>query len=98
MNGGQSFCPRKIFKKKEASVRKYCEDKSYDMFKPEVGMRFDTCEDAYKFYNMYSWVLGFSIRCGDNYTNTKKIRTNQEYTARRGLRPTRQPRLAPRRQ
>jgi hypothetical protein len=33
----------------EASVRKYCEDKSYNMFKPEVGMRFDTCEDAYKF-------------------------------------------------
>ncbi|XP_047090641.1 uncharacterized protein LOC124702539 [Lolium rigidum] len=56
----------------EASVRKYCEDKSYDMFKPEIGMRFDTCEDAYKFYNMYSWVLGFIIRCGDNYTNTKK--------------------------
>jgi hypothetical protein len=64
-------------------VRKYCEDKSYDMFKPEVGMRFDTCEDAYKFYNMYSWVLGFSIRCGDNYTNTKKIRTNQEYKCQR---------------
>lgn len=67
----------------EASVRKYCEDKSYDMFKPEIGMRFDTCEDAYKFYNMYSWVLGFSIRCGDNYTNTKKIRTNQEYKCQR---------------
>lgn len=51
--------------------------KYYDMFKPEVGMRFDTCKDTYKFYNMYSWVLGFSICCGDNYTNMKKYLTNQ---------------------
>lgn len=67
----------------EESMRKYCEDKRTVMFKPEVGMEFSSTEEAYQFYNMYSWVAGFSIRLGDNYTNKKKERTMQEYLCQR---------------
>ncbi|KAK1683306.1 hypothetical protein QYE76_044154 [Lolium multiflorum] len=67
----------------EESMRKYCEDKKTVMFKPEVGMEFYSSEEAYQFYNMYSWVVGFSIRLGDNYTNKKKERTMQEYLYQR---------------
>jgi hypothetical protein len=67
----------------EESMRKYCEDKKTVMFKPEVGMEFYSSEEAYQFYNMYSWVAGFSIRLGDNYTNKKKQRTMQEYLCQR---------------
>ncbi|KAK1683308.1 hypothetical protein QYE76_044156 [Lolium multiflorum] len=67
----------------EESMRKYCEDKKTVMFKPEVGMEFYSSEEAYQFYNMYSWVAGFSIRLGENYTNKKKERTMQEYLCQR---------------
>ncbi|KAM0823571.1 hypothetical protein ACQ4PT_070785 [Festuca glaucescens] len=66
----------------EESMRKYCEDKKRVMFKPEEGMEFSSTEEAYQFYNMYSWVVGFSIRLGANYTNKKK-RTMQEYLCQR---------------
>ncbi|XP_047070175.1 uncharacterized protein LOC124678314 [Lolium rigidum] len=66
----------------EESMRKYCEDKKSIMFEPEVGMQFSSTEEAFQFY-MYSWVLGFSIRLGDNYTTKTKQRTMQEYLCQR---------------
>jgi hypothetical protein len=53
------------------------------MFKPELGMEFSSSEEAFQFYNMYSWVAGFSIRLGDNYINKKGQRTMQEYKCQR---------------
>jgi hypothetical protein len=53
------------------------------MFKPELGMEFSSIEEAYQFFNMYSWVAGFSIRLGDNYVNKKGVRTMQEYKCQR---------------
>jgi hypothetical protein len=67
----------------EESMRKYCEDKKSVMFEPQVGMQFSSTEEAFQFYNMYSWVLGFSIRLGDNYTPKTKQRTMQEYLCQR---------------
>jgi hypothetical protein len=67
----------------EESMRKYCEDKKSVMFEPEVGMQFSFTEEAFQFYNMYSWVLGFIIRLGDNYTTKTKQRTMQEYLCQR---------------
>ncbi|KAK1660878.1 hypothetical protein QYE76_049037 [Lolium multiflorum] len=58
----------------EESMRKYCEDKKRVMFEPEVGMEFSSTEEAFQYYNMYSWVIGFSIRLGDNYTTKSKQR------------------------
>lgn len=67
----------------EESMRRYCDDKKNIMFKPEIGMEFCSMEGAYQFYNMYSWVAGFSIRLGDNYTNKNKVRTMQEHKCQR---------------
>ncbi|KAM0841051.1 hypothetical protein ACQ4PT_059269 [Festuca glaucescens] len=67
----------------EESMRKYCEDKQTVMFEPELGMEFSSTEEAFQFYNMYSWVSGFSIRLGDNYTTKSKQRTMQEYLCQR---------------
>ncbi|XP_071674554.1 protein FAR1-RELATED SEQUENCE 6-like [Lolium perenne] len=67
----------------EESMRKYCEDKKRVMFEPEIGMEFSSTEEAFQYYNMYSWVTGFSIRLGDNYTTKTKQRTMQEYLCRR---------------
>uniref|UniRef100_A0A8R7Q999 FAR1 domain-containing protein n=1 Tax=Triticum urartu TaxID=4572 RepID=A0A8R7Q999_TRIUA len=53
------------------------------MFKPYVGMKFGSLAEAYDFYNIYSWVLGFSIRNGDNFVNVKDIQTMQEYKFQR---------------
>lgn len=67
----------------EESMRKYCEDKKRVMFEPEIGMEFSSTEEAFQYYNMYSWVTGFSIRLGDNYTTKTKQRTMQEYLCQR---------------
>lgn len=31
------------------------------IFEPILGMVFDSKEEAYEFYNMYAWEVGFSI-------------------------------------
>ena len=67
----------------EESIRAFAQDKTVPLFKPEVGMVFASASDAYQFYNLYSWVRGFSIRSGDSYTNTKGVRTMQEFQCQR---------------
>lgn len=63
----------------EQSIRACSKDKTITLFKPEVGMIFGSASEAYQFYNLYSWVLGFSIRSDDSHTNTKGERTMQEF-------------------
>ncbi|KAM0838817.1 hypothetical protein ACQ4PT_060726 [Festuca glaucescens] len=69
------------------SMREYCVDKTTQMFKPRIGMTFDSLTEAYEFYNSCSWVMGFSIRYGDSYTSTKKVRTMQELVCQRSGKP-----------
>lgn len=38
---------------------------------PRVGMEFDSCEEAFDFYNLYSWEIGFGIRYSSNQTYRK---------------------------
>ncbi|KAJ1288847.1 hypothetical protein BS78_02G119200, partial [Paspalum vaginatum] len=33
---------------------------------PVIGMVFDSKAEAYQFYNLYSWEVGFGIRYGSN--------------------------------
>lgn len=51
----------------EDSLREFCQDRSKQLFKPNIGLEFESSDEAYQYYNMYSWVMGFSIRCGDNF-------------------------------
>ena len=55
------------------------------MFKPELGMSFSSAAEGYQFYNLYSWVLGFSIRNGDSYQKKGGERTMQEFNCQRAV-------------
>jgi hypothetical protein len=48
-----------------------------DVFVPSVGTIFDSKDEAYDFYNMFSWECGFGIRYGKSSTNSKNYRTMQ---------------------
>jgi hypothetical protein len=47
---------------------------------PEIGMEFDSLHEAYDFYNLYSWEIGFGIRYGQSKKNVAKSKTVQEIT------------------
>ena len=69
----------------EHGIRSFCEDTSVQMLRPVVGMKFSSKAEAYDFYNTYSWVLGFSIRNGDNFINSKGVQTMQELICQRAV-------------
>jgi hypothetical protein len=46
--------------------------KSYAIVMPEIGMEFDSLQEAYEFYNLYSWEIGFGIRYGSSRKNPAK--------------------------
>uniref|UniRef100_A0A0A9CUQ7 Protein FAR1-RELATED SEQUENCE n=1 Tax=Arundo donax TaxID=35708 RepID=A0A0A9CUQ7_ARUDO len=49
------------------------------IFHPVLGMVFDSKAEAFQFYNLYSWEVGFEIRFGNNSTNRgNKYQTMQE--------------------
>jgi hypothetical protein len=47
---------------------------------PEVGTCFDSIEEAYDFYNLHSWEMGFGIRYGRSRRNAKGGKGMQEIT------------------
>lgn len=49
------------------------------IFEPVLGMVFDSRAEAYQFFNLYSWEVGFGIRFGSSARNrVNKYRTMQE--------------------
>ncbi|TVU27241.1 hypothetical protein EJB05_29838 [Eragrostis curvula] len=71
------------------------EDASKDqMFLPYVGQTFPCLSDAYQFYNLYSWTIGFSIRSENSYKSTllkgpngDPVFTMFEWSCQRGGKP-----------
>lgn len=45
---------------------------------PVFGTCFDSFAEAYEFYNMYSWEVGFGIRYGHSYINGERYRSSQD--------------------
>lgn len=45
----------------EQSIRKYAEEPTKIAVRPELGLSFDSLGEAYDFYNLYSWEIGFRI-------------------------------------
>lgn len=62
----------------EQSIQKYAEEPSKSVVKPELGLSFDLSGEAYDFYNLYSWVVGFGIRYGKSRLNDKSTKIMQE--------------------
>ncbi|CAL5070768.1 unnamed protein product [Urochloa decumbens] len=48
------------------------------IFQPEVGEVFDSAQEAFEFYNMYSWEVGFGIRYGRSRENKAGRRSKQD--------------------
>lgn len=59
-----------------------------EVFEPVLGMVFDSYEEGYDFYNLYSWEVGFGIIYNHSTTrkNDKDYRTMQEFTCQKGVR------------
>ena len=59
-------------------MRDFVQRKSGQVVAPEIGREFDSLAEAFEFYNLYSWEIGFGIRYGQSRTNAKKSRTVQD--------------------
>ena len=57
----------------EQALMKFADRNSEYIINPAVGTKFDDCEEAYEYYNLYSWECGFGIRCGKkSYSMTRE--------------------------
>ena len=63
----------------EIAMRRSATRKIQHIFQPVVGISFDSTVEAYEFYNLYSWEVGFGISYGNSDTNRgNQYRTMQE--------------------
>ena len=62
----------------ELSIRKYDEQPDKSVVRPELGLSFDSLGEAYDFYNLYLWEIGFGIRYGKSRLNAERTKSMQE--------------------
>ena len=62
----------------EKAFRGFADRGSDAVVRPSVGLSFDSIGEAYDFYNLYSWEIGFGIRYGRSRTNVKGAKSMQE--------------------
>ena len=62
----------------EISIRKYAEQPDKSVVNPEPGLSFDSLGEAYDFYNLYSWEVGFGIRYGKRRLNAERTKSMHE--------------------
>ena len=62
----------------EETIRRYADKPTESVVKPQIGMSFDSLGEAYDFYNLYSWELGFGIRYGKSRLNVERTKYMQE--------------------
>jgi hypothetical protein len=48
------------------------------IFEPDVGKKFESIQEAFEFYNLYSWEIGFGIRLGRSRENKSGRRAMQD--------------------
>jgi hypothetical protein len=56
----------------EIALRNAPYRKTEFIFEPLLGLTFDSDKEAYEFYNMYSWEVGFGIKYGSSPNNNKR--------------------------
>uniref|UniRef100_A0A453F5W2 Uncharacterized protein n=3 Tax=Aegilops tauschii TaxID=37682 RepID=A0A453F5W2_AEGTS len=62
----------------DQSIRKYAEESTKSVIRPELGLIFDSLSEAYDFYNLYPWEIGFGIRYGKSRLNAQRTKCMQE--------------------
>ncbi|KAG2600519.1 hypothetical protein PVAP13_5KG532621 [Panicum virgatum] len=55
---------------------KFAEHTSGYVIYPSVGTEFDSCDEAYEYYNLYSWECGFGIRWGKKRWSKNRRKNN----------------------
>ncbi|XP_045083931.2 uncharacterized protein [Aegilops tauschii subsp. strangulata] len=56
----------------ELSICAYAEKCEGHVINPKIGTEFDSLDEAYEFYNLYSWETGFGIRLAKSRLNRAK--------------------------
>ncbi|KAI4981696.1 hypothetical protein ZWY2020_022188 [Hordeum vulgare] len=62
----------------EKTLRCYAEKKTDTVVVPAIGYTFDSLGEAYDFYNLYSWEIGFGIRYGKSRLIVERSKCIQE--------------------
>ena len=62
----------------ELSVRAYAEKCEGHVINPTIGTEFDSLDEAYEFYNLYSRETGFGIRLAKSRLNVQRTRCMKE--------------------
>jgi len=60
----------------QQAVMKFAEHTSGYVINPSVGTEFDSCDEAYEYYNLYSWECGFGIRWGKKRWSENRRKNN----------------------
>ena len=62
----------------EAAIRGFAQRKTDVVVNPVEGLSFDSIAEAYEFYNLHSWEVGFGIRLGRSRQNVSGSKCMQE--------------------
>ena len=62
----------------EKALRRYTEKKTDTVIVPAVGSTSDSLGEAYDYYNLYSWEIGFGVRYGKSRLNVERTKCMQE--------------------
>ncbi|RLM54740.1 protein FAR1-RELATED SEQUENCE 5-like [Panicum miliaceum] len=65
----------------ERAFRDASERKGRFMFEPSVGKIFESVQEVFEYYNLYSWEVGFGVRLGWSRENKAGKRTMQDIVA-----------------
>ncbi|KAM3331702.1 hypothetical protein ACQJBY_027566 [Aegilops geniculata] len=74
----------------ELSVRAYAKKRHGPVVNPTIGTSFDSLDEAYEFYNMYSWECGFGVRLAKSRLNVHPKRCMQEILCACASKPMRE--------
>jgi len=60
----------------QLAFMKFADNINGHILNPTIGTEFDSCDEAYQYYNLYSWECGFGIRWGTKRCSLKKRKKN----------------------
>ncbi|KAE8812198.1 hypothetical protein D1007_10807 [Hordeum vulgare] len=62
----------------ELALRAYAEKQDGVVVKPEIGTSFDSLDEGFQFYNLYSWEVGFGVRFAKSRLNVERRKCMHE--------------------
>lgn len=59
----------------EKALMKFADRTDEYIIRPDIGTEFDAVEEAFEYYNLYSWEVGFGVRYGkQRHSDTRESR------------------------